>query len=282
MILSRRRLARAALVLLGVYALAVTFLLLFEDRLVFHPVPASRRWLPPPAGRTVKDVSLHAADGTALHARWFPRPRARRAVLVCHSRAGNLSLELRPEEVAGWQDVLGASVLIFDYPGYGRSAGAASEVGCYHAADAAYDWLIREQGLASRRLVLYGRSLGSAVAVELASRRPHGALVLVSPPTSLPDTALGQFPLLPARWLMRNRFDSLARIRSCHAPLFVVHGTADRLVSPAQGKELFAAANEPRRFLPVEGARHGDCVRPAFFTALSAFLEAASPLDAPD
>ncbi len=270
--LSRRPLVRAVVFLCSAYVAVILVLLTLEDGLVFHPVPATKRWLDPPAGFAAEDVALHLVDGTALHARWFPLQGAAGAALVCHSRAGNLSLELPAEQLAGWHQVVGVSVLIFDYPGYGRSGGRPSEVGCYAAAEAAYTWLTREQGIEPSQVLLYGRSLGGAVAAELGGRRPHRALVLVSPPTSLPDVALDYFPLLPARLLMRNRFDTLARVGQCSRPVFVAHGTRDRLVSFAQGRAVCAAANEPKRFLTVEGAGHGNCVTPMFFAQVRRFL----------
>jgi fermentation-respiration switch protein FrsA (DUF1100 family) len=246
-----------------------------EDRLLFHPAPAARRWADPPAGFEVEDVAFQTADGTPLHGRWFPHRGAHGAVLVCHSRAGNLSLELSAEALAGWQREVGVSVFVFDYPGYGRSGGRPSEAGCYAAADAAYDWLT--QRVAPRDVLIFGRSLGSAVAIDLACRRPHRALVLVSPFTSIPAVVQRLYPVLPARALMRNRFDSAAKVGRCPRPLLVVHGTNDRLVPFALGQRLFAAANEPKRFIPVAGARHDDSVLAGFFPELRRFLAETAP-----
>jgi alpha-beta hydrolase superfamily lysophospholipase len=257
------------------YGLTLLVLAALEDRLLFHPAPAARRWAEPPPGFEVEDVTFQTADGTPLHGRWFPCSGARGAVLVCHSRAGNLSLELSAEHLAGWHREVGVSVFVFDYPGYGRSGGRPSEAGCYAAADAAYDSLTRRVG--PRDVLLFGRSLGSAVAVDLACRRPHRALVLVSPFTSIPAVVQRLYPVLPARALMRNRFDSAAKVGRCRRPLLVVHGTHDRLVPFAEGERLFAAANEPKRFLPVAGARHDDSVLTDFFPELGRFLAETAP-----
>src|SRR5436309_2769004 len=140
-LLSRRSLVRVLIGLTAGYGVVTLTLLALEDRLLFHPVPASRSWTPPPPGFESHDVEFRTAGGTRVGARWFPRRPARGAVLVCHSRAGNLSLALRPEDIAAWQEGLDQAVLVFDYPGYGRSEGRPSEAGCYAAADAAYDWL---------------------------------------------------------------------------------------------------------------------------------------------
>jgi fermentation-respiration switch protein FrsA (DUF1100 family) len=163
-------------------------------------------------------------------------------------------------------------VLIFDYPGFGRSEGRASEAGCYASAEAAYKWLTEEAGLHAEDVVLFGHSLGTAVAIDLASRQPHRALILVSPFTSLPDVVDRLYRVLPAQTLMRNRFPSLAKIGRCTRPVLMVHGTADGQVPFELGQELFAAANEPKQLLALPGAHHGDCLTPAFFQTVHEFL----------
>src|SRR5262249_37012499 len=145
-----------------------------------------------------------------------------RILLFCHGNGGNLSH--RAWEIGEWQRRLGDSVLIFDYPGYGRSDGKPSEQGCYAAADAAYQWLLEEKHVAPEQIVIYGGSLGGAVAVELALRHDHRALVLQDTFTSIPDMAQHQYPWLPARWLVRQQFDSLAKIGQCRRPVFIAHG----------------------------------------------------------
>jgi fermentation-respiration switch protein FrsA (DUF1100 family) len=191
-------------------------------------------------------------------------------VLYCHGNAGNLSH--RASAITSWQKELGQSVLIFDYPGFGRSEGKPDEAGCYAAANAAYDWLTQVQKVPPERILLYGGSLGGGVAVDLASRQPHRALVLVKTFTSIPDVAQSVYPWLPARWLVRSRFDNLEKIRQCTQPVFIAHGTADRLVPFAQGERLFAAANEPKRFLAMPGIDHNSGVTPAFYSTLRDFL----------
>lgn len=263
---------RIVAILAVLYVIAVGVLLAFEDRFIYHPVPAARRWNEPPAGHQVQDVDLRTPDGTPVHARWFPRAGATGAVLICHGQAGNVSLECGPRQLAGWQQDLGVSVLIFDYLGYGRNGGTPSEAGCYAAAETAYAWLTETQRVQPSAVLVYGRSLGSGVAVDLASRHAHRALILVSPYTSLPDVAVRRFRLLGAHLVMRNRFPSLAKIGRCSGPTFIIHGTDDTLVPFALGKELFDAANEPKRFLPVEGGRHSGGLPQAFFPALREFL----------
>jgi fermentation-respiration switch protein FrsA (DUF1100 family) len=254
--------------------LAITLIFMaLEDRLLYHAVRATDRWVDPPADCVYEDVELRTADGTRIHGRWYPWAAAKGAVLMCHSRAGNLSLDLLPEAIREWHRELGESVFVFDYPGYGRSEGEPSEAGCYAAADAAYEWLTQNQRVPAENLLIVGRSLGAAVAVDLAARRPHRALALISPFTSFPDVAQHDYPFLPARWLAHNQFDSLGKIGQCSRPVLIVHGTRDHTVPFAQGKRLYAAANEPKRFLRVDGANHGDRVLAGFFEELRRFLD---------
>src|SRR5262249_48754949 len=145
-----------------------------EDSFLFHPVRSNEYWLEPPADIAVQDVWLRAADGTRIHAWWFPSPQSQGTLLFCHGNAGNLSQ--RTNTILSLQQALGESVLIFDYPGFGRSEGKPSETACYAAADAAYDWLTQSQQIVPERIVLFGESLGGGVATDLAVRRQHRAL----------------------------------------------------------------------------------------------------------
>lgn len=255
-----------------------------ENRFLFRPATFARDWVPPPPTLHVEDVELTGLRGLPVHA-WWAAPQGWRpeqgALLYCHGNAGNLSH--RGEGLRRWHDLLGLAVLIFDYPGYGRSPGRPSEAGCYAAADAAYDWLVEKQQVLAQRLLLYGGSLGGAVALDVASRRPHAALMLVSTFTSLRDMARRQFPWLPL-WLVSRRFDNLKKIACCHAPVFIAHGTADRVVPFDQGSRLFAAAPEPKQFFPMPGYDHNHTPGPDFYTALRDFLArvgTAAPLRAP-
>jgi hypothetical protein len=143
------------------YGGAVAVLLALEDRLLFHPVKALDRWIDPPTGCAVEDIYLTTEEGLRIHGRWWPCEGAKRGVLFCHSRSGNVSLAFPPEAVAQWHREMGAWLFVFDYPGYGRSQGSPSEAGCYAAADAAYTWLTEAQQIKPRDLLIVGRSLGT-------------------------------------------------------------------------------------------------------------------------
>lgn len=258
-----------------------------EHRLVFKPGVVSelgpdRVELPGAAGRlwVAHSVYFPTADGTRIHGWWCPGtdPSAG-AILYCHGNEG--SVADRAEPVARVLDELGLSVLVFDYPGYGRSGGRPTEAGCYAAADAAYDWLCRVQGVPPEKVVVAGISLGGGVAVDLASRRPARALVLVKTFTSVPDVASHLLLGLPVGRLMHNRFESLLKIPHCRMPVFIAAGEKDRLTPFAQGQRLFAAVASPAEFCALAGSDHDDPLTDEFFSRLRAFLRDQAPVGGP-
>jgi fermentation-respiration switch protein FrsA (DUF1100 family) len=273
------RVGRLLAAALYAYVGIVIVLVLLEDHFLFHPVRAEDGWLPPPTGLSVQDVELTSEDGTRLHG-WWTAPSGwtpdKGALLYCHGNAGNLSH--RGAGMLRLRDTLKGGVFIFDYPGYGRSEGKPTEAGCFAAAAAGYAWLSEVQHVPGPAILLYGRSLGCAVAVEMAVHRPHRALVLVSPFTSLRAMAAEVFPWMPGRWLVSNRFDNLGRIGRCPRPILVAHGTEDRVIPFRQGQQLFAAAPQPRQFVTMEGLDHNDIPSAELYTALASFLAEHAPL----
>jgi fermentation-respiration switch protein FrsA (DUF1100 family) len=268
--LTARFLLFAGAMYLSVFAL----LLIFEDRLLFHPVREQEHWLPPPASMTqLEDVWLEI-QGVKAHA-WWSRPigweKSKGAALFFHGNGGNVSLCGRILD--SWNRERGEAILALDYPGYGKSEGKPTEAGCYSAACAAYDWLTTRQGIAGDRIVLVGQSLGTAVATSMAVDYPHRALVLLSPFTSMPDMAAKQFPIFPGRRFIHNRFDNLERIGSCRRPVFIVHGKADGLVPFEHSEKIYAAANSPKQLLPLDGVGHGIRLNECFFATLQTFLQ---------
>jgi fermentation-respiration switch protein FrsA (DUF1100 family) len=165
-----------------------------------------------------------------------------------------------------------ASILVFDYRGYGRSEGSPHEAGIIADARAARSWLAEKAGVRETDIVLMGESLGGGVAVDLAAKDGARALVLEDTFTSLPDMAGYHYPWLPAKWLMRGRLDSLTNIGKYRGPLLMSHGTADEIVPMSYAEKLFAAANEPKRFVPHAGAGHNDPRSREFYKELRRFL----------
>ena len=219
-----RALLTAALVSLGLAALAFVMIDRLHDRLVFHPTAG--RWLGlEQLGLDGEEVWLQSEDGVRLHAFWVRAPLpADRALLFLHGNAGNASHRL-PN--AGELAALGADVLLLDYRGYGLSEGRPSEAGVYADARAALSHLIEERGVPGRRVVLFGRSLGGAVAVDLARDRELAGVILESTFSSGADVARAAFTL-PFAALVRDRWNSAAKIGRVRAPLLFFHGEEHR------------------------------------------------------
>jgi fermentation-respiration switch protein FrsA (DUF1100 family) len=256
--------------ILACYLAVLFVLLILEDQLLFRPKRGqSLDWQLPPANLAAENVWLQTADGTSIHGWWCFHPGAKGAVLFCHGNSGNVSYQ--GQTVLALTQALGQSVLVFDYPGFGRSGGRPSEAGCYAAGDAAYDWLAQQ--VPPARILLLGQSLGGGVAVDLASRRPHCALALFKTFTSIPDVAQKQFPFLPARWLVHNHFDNLEKIRRCSGPILIAHGDRDHLIPLSQARRLFQASPEPKRFLQLNGCGHHGTIGPDFLTSLAALVK---------
>jgi fermentation-respiration switch protein FrsA (DUF1100 family) len=264
----KRFLIRWAAILLGLYLVVVVAAMSFETTLVFRG--AGSIWRDNPTER-LREVSLTSPEGNAMTCRWLPPPRPESPVFVYFN--GNGGNVCWCDSLAGQlHDTIGAGVLLVDYPGYGKSEGTPSEAGCYANATAAIEWLGREHGIPPSRIVPMGLSLGGGVAVEMATRYPVRAVVLVNTYTSLPAAAKSRFPFLPTHTLMRNRFDSVSKIGRVPAPVFIAHGTDDRTIPYRQGETLFHAANEPKRFLRMDGQGHNDCLNESLFRELADFL----------
>lgn len=228
-----------------------------------------------------EDVELLTDDGVRLHAWWVPAPlkesgAARRSVLFCHGNAGNIS---HRTESVGVFHKLGLNVLIFDYRGYGRSAGRPTERGTYLDAEAAWKHLVEVRGARPERTVLFGRSLGGAVAARTAEAHPPGALILESTFTSLPDMGAELYPWLPVRLLSRYRYRSSDLVPAMKCPVLVIHSPEDELVPYAHGRRLFETAPGPKTFLEIGGDHNNGWYesRKRYVAGLRAFLDEHLP-----
>jgi fermentation-respiration switch protein FrsA (DUF1100 family) len=257
------------------YLVVVGAMMFLEDSLIYFPsVYPEGDWNP--QGLSFEDAWFQAADGTRLHGWYVPKQNARAAVLFCHGNGGNLTH--RVDTLLMLHRRIGASVLIFDYRGYGRSEGTPNEAGVLADARAARAWLAAREKCRATDVVLMGESLGGAVAVDLAARDGARALVLESTFSSLPDVAAYHYAWLPVRWAMRTRFDSVAKIGDYHGPLLQAHGDADGIVPLRFARRLFEAAAEPKQFLLLRGHDHNDPMPPQFDAALAALMDRLPPV----
>jgi pimeloyl-ACP methyl ester carboxylesterase len=265
---------RVALRIATLLLVASAIMLLFERKLIYFP-QRSHDLGPRDLGLAFEDVRLTAEDGVGIHAFYLPPPGAPRwTVLLAHGNAGNVSHRL--DRVIFLQAKLGAEVLLFDYRGYGRSEGSPDEEGTYRDARAAHRFLVEEKRVPPERLVLFGESLGSAVALDLALARPCRALVLESPFASVPAMARAVYPFLPLWPFVRTRYDNEAKAPRLTVPLLVLHGERDEVVPFAQGRRVFEAAPGPKHFFAIPRAGHNDTYLvggDAYWDAVRDFLE---------
>ena len=261
------RIVRIALV---AYLLIVLLAMVFEDQLIFVPSKfPDGDWRPQGLGQ--EDAWFQSADGTKLHGWYVHRQVSRAFVLFCHGNAGNITH--RAAILRSLRDVVGVSVFIFDYRGYGRSEGKPNEEGIVADARAARRWLATRAKIAEKQIVVMGESLGGAVAVELAAAGGARGLILESTFSSLPDVAAYHYPWLPVGWLLRTKLNAAERIKAYHGPLLVTHGDNDHIVPYRFGRRLFEAANGPKQFITVSGADHNDPRDRAYYGKLRAFVE---------
>jgi fermentation-respiration switch protein FrsA (DUF1100 family) len=234
------------------YAGIAAFLWAFQDRLVYFPantLPVTPRAL----GIEHEDISLTTDDGVHLHGWFVPAPQARATVLFLHGNGGNVSHRLDKIDIFRR---LALNVFIIDYRGYGKSGGKPSEDGTYRDARTAWNYLTRTRAIPVSRIVIYGESLGAAVALNLAREHPPRALIVDSSFLSVPDLGAELYPWLPVRWLTRFRYDSMNLIPQVRVPILVIHSRGDDIVPFHHGQRLFAAANEPKQFLQIEGSHN--------------------------
>jgi len=212
------------------------------------------------------DCWITTEDGVKIHGWFAPADSALATLVMAHGNAGNLSH--RYQIIRRLQQI-GFNVLMFDYRGYGRSEGSPSEEGIYLDGKAAYDYAKTLAQVDSQRIILWGTSLGGAVAVDVAKHRSAAGLILESTFTSAKDMADVHYPFMPVRYMLRTHLNSLDKISDIHIPLLMIHGTKDRIVPIQLGKNLFAAANEPKEFYEIAEADHND----TYFIGGSEYLQ---------
>ena len=237
--------------------IALSFLFVaVEEKIVYHPLKyPDGFWQPETYNLLVEDVYFKAADGTKLHAWFIPAKNSIATLLWYHGNAGNLThrleniLELLP---------LNLNIFIFDYRGYGRSEGKPNENGLYLDSQAAYDYLKLKKNIDPAELFLFGRSLGGACAIEIASKNKAAGLIVESTFTSARDMAGKMFPYIPFKILLNSKYEAIDKIPLVKMPKMIIHGTDDDLIPLTMGRKLFEAAHEPKKFYEIKGAGHND------------------------
>ncbi len=253
-----RMTATVLLVIAGAYVALVALMCLFQRSLLYLPWGVA----PSPAAAGVPEmaeVTLETADGLSLIAWYRPARSQRPTILYFHGNGGHIGY--RAGRVRPYLDA-GFGVLLVEYRGYGGNPGRPTEQGLYADGRAALRHLAAD-AVPPQRVVVYGESLGSGVAVHLAreqavSAAPVAAVVLEAPLTSVADVGAHHYPFLPVRWLAKDRFETRSKIADIGAPLLVVHGERDSIVPVRFGRAVFEAAQEPKESVWVARAGHED------------------------
>jgi fermentation-respiration switch protein FrsA (DUF1100 family) len=254
----------------------LVLLRVFESHLIYFP-GNQRTLLPPPSSLDlpVERVEIATADTITLVGWVIPGPSDSTGLwlLIFNGNAGNLSEAGRPTHYAGLRR-LGLNLLTLDYRGYGESRGVPTEWGLYRDADAAYRYLRESRRVPASQIVVFGHSLGSAVAVDLASRVPTAGLILEGALTSVVDRGQELYPYIPVRWLAASRFASLEKVAAVGVPKLFLHAAADDVIPVSHGRRLYDAAPPPKTFVELQGG-HGDAFdvdSARYFGSIAKFL----------
>ena len=223
-----------------------------------------------PAETVFEDCWFEAVDGLRIHGWYLKHEKPKAVILYAHGNAGNVTH--RAAIAAHLHNRFDASILLFDYRGYGRSEGTPTVDGLVRDALAARDYLALRERISLKDIVLMGRSLGGAIVVELAADDGARGLVLESTFSSLRDVAVSHYPRMLVNLLVADRLDSRSAISRFRGPVLISHGNADQTIPIALGRELFDAANEPKVFVEVAGADHNDPQSEDYYNNLERFL----------
>jgi pimeloyl-ACP methyl ester carboxylesterase len=241
--------------LVGGYAVLAALLYFYQSSFIYYP---DRQWVATPEqfGLHYESVSFKATDGVTLSGWYVPAERARGVMLFFHGNAGNISHRMLSLQIF---NRLRFDTFIFDYRGYGKSEGQPDEIGTYRDAEAAWYYLVRQRSVEPSTIVIFGRSLGAAIASYLAAGHTPRALIVESAFTSVPELAARFYPFMPVRWLTRFHYATKDHLSKVACPVLVVHSREDDIVPFDQGQALFEAARPPKDFLGINGS-HNDAL----------------------
>jgi fermentation-respiration switch protein FrsA (DUF1100 family) len=236
----------------GTYVLICVLIYIFQGALLYFP-DADYGITPDQVGLAYEDVRIETSDSETIAAWYVPHEEPLATVLFFHGNAGNMADRFGTLKTF---HQLGCSTLIVDYRGYGASTGSPNEQGTYLDGEAAHAWLLEKTGLAADAVVIFGRSLGGAVAIEMARRHPPAALIVENTFPSVVAIGQREYPILPVTLLATNRYDSVAKVPDITCPKLFLHGRTDEIIPLSEARRLFDAAAEPKTFIETEGGHN--------------------------
>lgn len=253
------------------YGGAILWLMSQETRIVFEagrPLAAGRPAFP------FAQVDIPRPDGASQFAWVMEHPQARAWVIFLHGNSATVASRPNIARYAGLRD-LGLNILAPEYRGFGGLPGTPTENGLNGDARAAFDYLVQSRRIPPTRIAIYGWSLGSAVAVDLASKVNEAAVVLEGAPASLVAIGAQMYPFFPVRLIMKNPFESILKVDRINSPMLFLHSPEDTIVPYQEGRKLFEAARPPKRFVDVQGGhiRANEVDQAIFYSAIRSFLD---------
>ncbi len=246
-------LLQAGIFLLLVYSVLVGVIYFKQDSMIYLPRKEMLQ-TPDETGLEYEEISFMTKDGIRISGWYIEAENEKGVLLFCHGNAGNISYRLDSIRIF---NSLNVSVFIFDYRGYGNSHGKPSEHGTYLDADAAWDYLINVMRKSPETIVVFGRSLGGAVAAEIALRKSPAGLILESGFTSVPDFGRKLYPWLPVKLILKYKYSTAEKIGRIKCPKLIIHSSEDDIVPVEHGRKLYEKACQPKEFLEIRGG-HND------------------------
>ena len=268
--LARRVLYSILFILVSVWVLLSLLLYLFQPKFIYFP-RSEIDYTPDMAGLPYEDIYFKTEDDILLNGWFIPVEDAKNTLLFFHGNAGNISHRLESLKIF---HEIGLSVFIIDYRGYGQSQGTSSEHGTYRDAEAAWKFLTNTRGITESEIIIFGRSMGGAVATWLAGKHTPNLLILESTFTSIADVAKHYYPYLPTHLLTRIKYASVDRIEDIHSPILISHSQTDEIIPYKYGRELFEKAQAPKIFLELKGGHNDGFITtgPSYIQGLENFI----------
>jgi fermentation-respiration switch protein FrsA (DUF1100 family) len=255
--LIRKKVMEIIISAIAIYLVILLILTVFQRKIIYYPYKLDKQFDFPMYVPKLEEVFIACEDGCTINGLFAPGRENKPAVLRFHGNAGNVTH--RDFLLQGFNK-LGFAVLLVDYHGYGKSEGTPSERNLYFDGDASLKWLREEKHIKPEQILIFAKSLGSGVAVELATKNSFKGLILEAPFSSTVSVARSHFPYncFPVKLLIIDKFDNISKMKKIHSPLLFIHGTNDNIIDKKESEKLFAKANMPKDIYLVEGADHND------------------------
>jgi len=239
-------------ILLVCYLAFLITIYFIQDRMLYFP-EHEILITPKDIGIEYEDISFQTKDNIAISGWYIPAEHEKGVLLFCHGNAGNISHRLESINIFHSLDI---SVLIFDYRGYGKSEGKPSEKGTYLDAEAAWDYLVDIKNKSPEKIILFGRSLGAAIAADIALKKSPAGLIMESSFLSVPEIGKKYYPWVPVKLLSKFDYSTIEKIHVISCPKLIIHSPDDEIVPFEHGKSLFEKALQPKEFLQIKGGHN--------------------------